>query len=340
MKILQYLFVLTTAISLPLDLAANVECDAEATNLHQRAKQADDRGRLEEARELYTRAATQCDRPEYWMSVGDIWTNDFLTDSADGINQEGGPAVEAYANAFKAARRDSNKSKGAAAARAMAELGLMAGDPIKANEWLIVARELDPTAATLADLEAEMEYAQAELSPNEIDTGFSQTRGLGKVAGILMSGTSGAYWSAEAMEQAAATEREQAAAVKSDSMEPAQTTAPDQRINLPINFEFNSTMVTVQTERNIENLAKVLAGKDANSIIMIIGHSDVRGSADANMHLSQERAQVVRRQLLALQPSLSGRVVAQGRGETQPANSGMSERAHAANRRLEVIIRD
>lgn len=329
-------------------LHASIKCDAEAAKLFERGSRADADSRLDDARSLYTQAAQRCDRYSYWMAVGNIWVNDYLGDSVESVNEEGGPAIEAYANAFEVARRDGNKMEGAEAARAMVELGLRAGDPIKANDWLLLAQNLDPSSAALDELQREVDFARAELSTSEIETGFSQTRGLGQVHGLLMSGTGGsAYWDANSDSASATAERVIATTDTANTSgtgqgraEVAAAANAARSINIPINFQPDSTRTTAQTAKNIENLAMVLASGSESGEILFIGHADVRGDADYNMWLSRKRADSVRLELEALQPSLVGRISAVGRGELEPVDRGASERAHANNRRLEIVIKD
>ncbi len=337
---------ITCLVFLPVLIApaalANVECDEMSVSLFERAKRADQASKLEDARSLYTQAAERCDQSSYWLAVGDIWVNDFLGDNAEAVNEEGGPAIEAYGNAFEAARRDQNKVQGAAAARAMVELGLRAGDPIKANDWLIVAAELEPSNEALAELQTEVDFFRAELSTGEIETGFSQTRGLGQVHSLLMSGTAGsAYWDSQTDTAPVTTAYASEVEERSVSASlPPENPGGQRSINIPINFEANSTNTTAQTARNIENLALVLASGPESGEIIFIGHADVRGDADYNLWLSRKRADSVRLKLESLQPSLAGRISAVGQGEIEPIDKGNSDRAHANNRRLEVVIRD
>lgn len=318
---------------------ANTDCSSEAQDLFERGRQADKNSRLEDARSLYTQAAQRCDRWEYWMAVGDIWVNDFLGDSIEAVNEEGRPAIDAYGKAFEAARRDSKKIEGAAAARALVELGLRAGDPLKANEWLLVARELDPSNPQLVELQNEVDFARDELSTGEIETGLSKTRGLGRVNSILMNANSGsAYWNS--YRELAKSQGGGGDASPDIKTEIAKITDAGPSIDLPINFELNSTQATAQTALNIESLASALANRSGQETILFIGHADARGDAGYNMRLSRKRADLVRLEVEALQPALAGRISTDGRGELEPVATGNDERAHADNRRLEVIIRD
>jgi outer membrane protein OmpA-like peptidoglycan-associated protein len=316
-------------------------CDAEAESIFNSARQSDQENRLEEARALYFEAAERCDRADYWMAVGNIWLNDFLDDDVESVNERGGPALSAYAHAYEAARRDRNKLDGARAARAMVELGLRAGDPNRANDWLIHARALDPTAPTLDDLQKEVNFARIELSTEEIETAISPTRGLGRVSSILMTGMQGGpdpFWDADVSSSTASDDGE------SPGRPPVDIDAPPPKsvgrwVNFPVNFEFNSTRMTAQTSQNIENLATVLA-QEPGGLIVFVGHADVRGDANYNKLLSLQRALAVQREVEALQPNLASRIAVEGRGEESPIDPGSTESAHANNRRLEVVIKD
>lgn len=314
-------------------LALALDCPAQAEDLYRRAQAADTQDRLEDARSLYSQAAEACDRSEYWMALGDLWFNDFLGDSAEDVNEEGRPALDAYTSALEAAQREGNEARGAEAARSLVNFGIRAGDPINANKFLILAGQLDPGHPDLPALQEEVDYLSAELSTDELETSLSTTRGLGVASGILAkAGDACSFWSEDLCNPSADVSDEGAAA----------TTAPPKpvgrSIGISINFDVNSTEPTAQTASNIVNLAKVLANQKGNSEIVLIGHADARGDANYNMALSKQRATVVRDQIAALQPSLADRIRAEGRGELEPIDMGSSERSHQNNRRLEIIV--
>ena len=138
------IFVFGTLAGIAGPISAAVTCDDEAERLYAQGRQAalDDRNAY--ARDLYGDAAERCDSFKNWMAVGDIWVDRLLGDDIAVINRSGKHAVKAYNNAYRAARRDQNTVAGAASARALVNLGLRAGDPIRANEWLRLAEQLDP----------------------------------------------------------------------------------------------------------------------------------------------------------------------------------------------------
>ena len=72
-------------------------------------------------------------------------------------------------------------------------------------------------------------------------------------------------------------------------------------------------------------------------VIEIAGHTDNVGNADANMKLSQDRANSVRAYLI--KKGIEGsRVTAKGYGDTQPIASNDSEQGKQQNRRTEVRV--
>jgi outer membrane protein OmpA-like peptidoglycan-associated protein len=73
--------------------------------------------------------------------------------------------------------------------------------------------------------------------------------------------------------------------------------------------------------------------------IRVEGHTDSMGDADANLLLSEQRAQAVREALISLGVA-SERVSALGMGEDFPIASNEDEDSRARNRRVDVILLD
>jgi outer membrane protein OmpA-like peptidoglycan-associated protein len=110
-------------------------------------------------------------------------------------------------------------------------------------------------------------------------------------------------------------------------------------VNIQINFIENSTEVDAQTRPNVAILARALADPAlAGGRFMFVGHADVRGTDEHNMELSRRRSQALSESMMALEPSLKGRIDAVGRGESEPLDGSLSENAHRANRRLQVLL--
>lgn len=100
----------------------------------------------------------------------------------------------------------------------------------------------------------------------------------------------------------------------------------------PIRFEFNEASLTADARSTLDRIADCLKRESAR--ITLEGHADERGTEEYNLQLSNRRAEAVKRYLVTL--GVSGRnLETVGFGETRPAETGSSEDAWAANRRVE-----
>lgn len=65
-------------------------------------------------------------------------------------------------------------------------------------------------------------------------------------------------------------------------------------VMLRIEFEFDSSELTVQARRDLDSVAGALNGPQlAGTPLTLEGHTDATGTADYNLRLSQRRAEVV-----------------------------------------------
>jgi outer membrane protein OmpA-like peptidoglycan-associated protein len=98
----------------------------------------------------------------------------------------------------------------------------------------------------------------------------------------------------------------------------------------------NSDVVTETSRTNLKDLAETLQKyKDTN--ILIEGHTDITGSREHNMGLSERRAKAVTNYLESLGVA-SKRVTAEGYGPDQPVGDNNSDYGRQQNRRVEVAI--
>lgn len=102
-------------------------------------------------------------------------------------------------------------------------------------------------------------------------------------------------------------------------------------------FATDSAAVSGPAQNDLYAVARNL-NQYPNSRIEVVGHTDNTGSAAYNQDLSQRRAQSVAGILTAGGVSPS-RIVALGRGESQPVASNGSDAGRAQNRRVEILIR-
>ena len=109
-------------------------------------------------------------------------------------------------------------------------------------------------------------------------------------------------------------------------------------LTMPSNITFatNSSDVKSEFHNVLGSVALVLAEYD-KTYIDIAGHTDSSGSHEYNQTLSEQRAMSVG-SLLVSRGVQNVRVVAQGRGETQPVADNSSASGRAQNRRVDLRL--
>ena len=103
-----------------------------------------------------------------------------------------------------------------------------------------------------------------------------------------------------------------------------------------IQFEFNSSNLTADSQLGIEMLTEFLK-RNPDLKVELAGHTDNVGSDSYNRKLSADRAEVVRNALIDNGID-ANRLTAQGYGPTKPMVPNDSEEHRALNRRTEMII--
>jgi outer membrane protein OmpA-like peptidoglycan-associated protein len=84
----------------------------------------------------------------------------------------------------------------------------------------------------------------------------------------------------------------------------------------------------------LKQAARVIAALPAKSEILIVGHTDIVGTAQSNVALSLQRAEAVRAALIADGVAQEQLQVA-GAGDSRPIAANASEQGRFANRRIE-----
>ena len=109
-------------------------------------------------------------------------------------------------------------------------------------------------------------------------------------------------------------------------------------LTMPSNITFAVNKADIQPgfQASLNDVAATLI-EYPSTAVDIIGHASSDGADDYNMALSQRRADSVKNYLVAagMKPV---RVLAVGRGETQPIADNSTEAGRAANRRVEIIL--
>ena len=103
-----------------------------------------------------------------------------------------------------------------------------------------------------------------------------------------------------------------------------------------IQFEFNSTALTGDSQEGVDMLASFLENHPEIQV-ELAGHTDNVGADAYNLKLSEERAEVVR-QALVEKGIAESRLTAKGYGSTRPLVPNDSDEHRAINRRTEMIV--
>lgn len=102
-------------------------------------------------------------------------------------------------------------------------------------------------------------------------------------------------------------------------------------------FETNKSVLLSLAQDKLRTVAQSLKDMDSDAKIVVVGHTDSRGSESNNLELSRARAQAVSTFLGSngVEPQ---RISSEGRGEAQPIASNDSPEGRANNRRVEIIV--
>ncbi len=102
-----------------------------------------------------------------------------------------------------------------------------------------------------------------------------------------------------------------------------------------INFDVNKSTIKPQSIEFITQLAQFLKANPSVKL-EIDGQTDSDGDAAANLKLSQERANEVKKQLV-IAGIIGNRLTTRGFGASKPIKPNTTEKGKADNRRVEFI---
>ena len=158
----------------------------------------------------------------------------------------------------------------------------------------------------------------------------------GAVVGGAIGAVTGNIWSKKQEERKAAMEK----ATQGTGVEVSRTADNQLKVNIPSDISFDTGSATIKP--NMRGVLDPFADSvktDANTRMMIVGHTDSTGSDAINNPLSVERAQSVR-DYLAGRGVSPQRVETAGHGAKEPiADNGTSD-GRAKNRRVEIFLRE
>ncbi|HSR41059.1 MAG TPA: OmpA family protein [Longimicrobiales bacterium] len=101
-------------------------------------------------------------------------------------------------------------------------------------------------------------------------------------------------------------------------------------------FEFDSSELKDAARANLGELSQSL-NEYENYDVLVVGHTDSRGSDDYNLSLSRRRAQAAATYLQS-RGIATDRIHVEGLGETEPVASNETDAGRQLNRRVEVAI--
>ena len=102
-------------------------------------------------------------------------------------------------------------------------------------------------------------------------------------------------------------------------------------------FEFDRFDLTEAGRKTSQEVAAYMR-KNPNAKLLIEGHCDIRGTAEYNMALGDRRAASVQNYLVSLGVPAAA-ISTTSYGKERPLDSGISESAHARNRRAHFVLK-
>jgi OOP family OmpA-OmpF porin len=107
------------------------------------------------------------------------------------------------------------------------------------------------------------------------------------------------------------------------------------QIAITILFASNSASIAQGAEHNLQSLGQAL--QTSSGRIRIEGHTDSIGSAQANLQLSERRAQSVKQYLVSNYGIAAERLLVVGRGKQNPIANNTTEEGRQKNRRVVLV---
>jgi len=105
-----------------------------------------------------------------------------------------------------------------------------------------------------------------------------------------------------------------------------------------VNFDTSKAVLRADSAPQLQSMADALKAQPAMKVL-IVGHTDNQGDIEANLALSQKRAQAVVEALAGKYGIPAARLSARGVSSFAPVSSNASEEGRARNRRVEMVVR-
>lgn len=105
-----------------------------------------------------------------------------------------------------------------------------------------------------------------------------------------------------------------------------------------VNFDTNKAVLRADSEAQLQSMADALKAQ-LGMKVLIVGHTDNQGDIDANLALSQKRAQAVVAALSGKYGIPASQLSARGVSSFAPVSTNASDEGRARNRRVEMVVR-
>lgn len=124
-----------------------------------------------------------------------------------------------------------------------------------------------------------------------------------------------------------------------ERQEIAEIAATKPKIDLEIQFDYNSAEISKTSMSSVQELGKALSDASLKgSTFVVAGHTDAIGSEPYNQDLSERRADTIKRYLTEKYGINGSDLVTVGYGETKPKDPGAP--MDPLNRRVQVVNMD
>lgn len=103
-------------------------------------------------------------------------------------------------------------------------------------------------------------------------------------------------------------------------------------------FDTDKSVLKPESAATLKEMAKWLK-ENPNDKVFIVGHTDMQGSVEHNLQLSDSRAEAVVQALIKQHRINSERLKSEGVGPYSPVAGNRAEKGKAQNRRVEMVLR-
>ena len=101
-------------------------------------------------------------------------------------------------------------------------------------------------------------------------------------------------------------------------------------------FDFDKTDVKPESKPALEEVAKLMQANPAINLY-VVGHTDMQGTFQYNMNLSERRAAAIIEELVKNYSIQASRLTAAGVGSLAPVSTNKTEKGRKLNRRVELV---